>query len=205
MAQRGPAARDAAGARLTNPPLALDLHYLLMAYGGDDFVAEILLGYAMQVLHETPVLTRAAIRAALVPQSPVTGAALPPAFKALSAADLADQVEVIKIIPEALSTEEVSRLWAAFQAHYRTCAAYRASVVLIESARSTRAALPVLKHKVYALPMERPTINQVTSAAVPPADPRLTTTSTLRLQGAGLQAAIDGGCGSAKPSSRTAR
>ena len=183
----GQPARDAAGARLTNPPLALDLHYLLMAYGGDDFVAEILLGYAMQVLHETPVLTRAAIRAALAPQSPVTGAALPPAFKALSAADLADQVEVIKIIPEALSTEDVSRLWAAFQAHYRTCAAYRASVVLIESARSTRAALPVLKHKVYALPMERPTINQVTSAAVPPADPRITTTSTLRLQGAGLQ------------------
>jgi hypothetical protein len=189
----GQPARDTAGARLTNPPLALDLHYLLMAYGGDDFVAEILLGYAMQALHETPVLNRDAIRAALAPQSPVTGAALPPAFKALSAADLADQMEMIKIIPEALSTEDLSRLWAAFQAHYRTCAAYRASVVLIESARSTRAALPVLKHKVYALPLERPTISQVTAAAVlavPPGDPRITTASTLRIQGAGLRGPV---------------
>ena len=182
--------RDASGARLTNPPLALDLHYLLTAYGGDDFVSEILLGYGMQVLHETPVLARDAIRAALAPQSPVTGSALPPAFMALTAADLADQVEMIKIVPEALSIEELSKLWSAFQTHYRTAAAYRVSVVLIESARSTRSALPVLKHKVYALPMERPAIMQVTSAAVPPADPRITPASTLRIQGAGLKGQV---------------
>src|SRR3712207_763671 len=48
--------RDGNGGRLTNPPLALDLYYLLTAYGQQDFHAEILLGYAMQVLHETPVL-----------------------------------------------------------------------------------------------------------------------------------------------------
>src|SRR2546423_14161932 len=29
--------RDDQGARLTNPPLALDLHYLLTAYGRNDF------------------------------------------------------------------------------------------------------------------------------------------------------------------------
>ena len=183
----GQPALDASGARLTNPPLALDLHYLLTAYGGDDFVSEILLGYGMQVLHETPVLTRDAIRAALAPQSPVTSSALPPAFMALTAADLADQVEMVKIVPEALSIEELSKLWSALQTHYRTAAAYKVSVVLIQSARSTRSALPVLKHKVYALPMERPTIEQVTSTAVPPADPRITAASTLRIQGAGLK------------------
>lgn len=182
--------RDDAGARLTNPPLALDLHYLLSAYGGDDFVTEILLGYGMQVLHETPVLTRDAIRAALAPQSPVTGGVLPPALQALTASDLADQVEMIKIVPETLSVEELSKLWAAFQAHYRTTAAYRVSVVLIESTRSTRSALPVLKHKVYALPMERPTINQVASAAVSPDDPRITSASTLQIQGAGLKGPV---------------
>lgn len=54
--------RDGSGrTRLTNPPLALDLHYLLSAYSGADLHAEILLGYAMQLLHETPVLTREAI------------------------------------------------------------------------------------------------------------------------------------------------
>ncbi|MEZ4613451.1 MAG: DUF4255 domain-containing protein, partial [Caldilineaceae bacterium] len=74
--------RDAAGARVANPPLALDLHYLLMAYGGADFQAEILLGYAMQLLHETPTLDRDAIRTALAPAPPVTGSILPPAFQA---------------------------------------------------------------------------------------------------------------------------
>ena len=51
--------RDSSGrTRLSNPPLALDLHYLLSAYGAEDLHAEILLGYAMQLLHETPVLGR---------------------------------------------------------------------------------------------------------------------------------------------------
>src|SRR5689334_16488401 len=48
--------------RISNPPMALDLTYLVTAYGSDDFFAETLLGYAMFVLHEMPVLTRDAIR-----------------------------------------------------------------------------------------------------------------------------------------------
>ena len=59
LAQRGAAVASSGGdQRLSNPPLALDLHYLLTAYGAQDLDAEILLGYAMQLLHETPVLTR---------------------------------------------------------------------------------------------------------------------------------------------------
>src|SRR3954470_8964115 len=85
--------RDGDGGRLTNPPLALDLHYLLTAYGADDFVGDILLGYAAQLLHERPALDRGAIRTALGAPPPVTGSALPPALQALSAAELADQVE----------------------------------------------------------------------------------------------------------------
>src|SRR4051794_1347570 len=50
--------RDADGNRSSNPPLALDLHYLLTTYGAAEFHAEILLGYAMQMIHETPILTR---------------------------------------------------------------------------------------------------------------------------------------------------
>ena len=84
--------RDERGERLTNPPLALDLHYLLTAYGAEDLHAEILLGYAMQLLHETPILSRQAIRTALVP-SPVSATILPPALRALSSADLAEQAE----------------------------------------------------------------------------------------------------------------
>ncbi len=134
---------DADGARVSNPPLALDLHYLLTAYGSSDFHAEILLGYAMSLLHGRPVLDRAAIRTALNP-SPLGPSILPPAFQALAASDLADQVEAVKVTLEPLDTEEMSRLWSAIQAHYRPTAAYHASVVLIEAAKTTRSALPVL-------------------------------------------------------------
>ena len=53
---------NAAGQRVSNAPLALDLHYLLTAYGSADLQAEVLLGYAMQLLHETPVLARQALK-----------------------------------------------------------------------------------------------------------------------------------------------
>src|SRR5277367_2181461 len=42
--------RNSDGDRIANPPLALDLHYLLTAYGAKDFDSEILLGYAMQLM-----------------------------------------------------------------------------------------------------------------------------------------------------------
>src|SRR6202008_88230 len=58
-------ARDSRGVRIDNPPLALDLHYLLTAYGAEQLHAEILLGYGMQLFHETPILTRDAVRRSL--------------------------------------------------------------------------------------------------------------------------------------------
>jgi Pvc16 N-terminal domain len=134
---------DSAGNRVGNPPLALDLHYVITAYGTADLQAEVLLGYAMQLLHETPVFTRQAIRTALNP-SPVNGSILPTIYQALRAADLADQVEQIKITPATVNTEEMSQIWSALQAHYRPTAAYQVSVVLIESQRPARSALPVL-------------------------------------------------------------
>ncbi len=134
--------RDGSGQfRLSNPPLALDLHYILSAYSADELGAEILLGFAMQLLHEEPVLDREAIRAVTDPTSSGT---LPPIRKALAGCALADQVEQIKIVPQALTTEELSKLWTAAQSHLRTTAAYLATVVLIESVKPTKTTLPVL-------------------------------------------------------------
>ena len=113
---------DGNGSRVSAPPLALNLHYLLTAYGNADFEAEILLGYAMHLLHERPVLDRAAIRRALQP-SPLDSSILPPAFQALTASDLADQIEAVTITDEPMDSEEMSRLWSAMQAHYRPTAA----------------------------------------------------------------------------------
>ena len=136
--------RDPSGRqRLSNAPLALNLHYLLSAYSGGDLHAEILLGYAMQLLHENPVLARGAIRTALHP-SPGLGPVLPPALRALADSGLENQIEQIKITPEYLNTEEMSKLWTAIQSHFRPTAAYMASVVLIEATQPARSPLPVL-------------------------------------------------------------
>ena len=135
--------RDSAGGRISNPPLALDLHYLLTAYGRADLQAEVLLGYALQLLHENPVIPREAIRRALQPEI-VDGAILPTIYQSLRSADLAEQVELLRITPSAIGSEEMSRLWSALQARYRPTAAFQVSVVLIESIRPARSALPVL-------------------------------------------------------------
>jgi hypothetical protein len=137
--------RDNKGARISNPPLALDLHYLLSAYGSQDLNAEVLLGYAMQLLHENPVITRNQLRRVLETPSPVDGALLPGLFGTLSAVDLADQVEMIKVTPVYLNTEDLSKLWTAMQSRYRPSMAYQVSVVLIQSTASARSAPPVLK------------------------------------------------------------
>ena len=127
--------------RLTNAPLGLDLHYLISAYSGSDLHAEILLGYAVQLMHEVPVLTREMIRSAL---NPAQNPDLPPALSALADSGLADQVEQLRITPQYYDTEEISKLWTATQSSYRPTAAYDISVVLIEGTRQTRPGLPVL-------------------------------------------------------------
>jgi hypothetical protein len=177
--------RDGHGARVSNPPLALDLFYLLTAYGEKDFQAEVLLGYAMQMFHETPVLTRDAIRTALAGPSPVDGTILP---SLLDAADLAEQVEQIKIIPQSMSTEEMSKLWTALQTSYRPTAAYQISVVLIESKKSTRPTLPVRERIVKVVPFQRPAIDTIESATA--ADDPIVVNSTIVIKGRDLRGAI---------------
>lgn len=111
-------------------PLALNLYYLLTAYGPDNDVNLLdhkLLGRAMSILHDNPVLSMTQIEAAL-PDS-----------------DLHRQLERIRITPQSLSLEDISKLWMTFQTQYRTSTTYEVSVVLIESKRPTRTPLPVLQ------------------------------------------------------------
>ncbi|MER6307689.1 DUF4255 domain-containing protein [Streptomyces sp. NPDC001657] len=131
-------AADSSGAPMDAPPLALDLHYLLTTYGADMYAGEIILGHALRALHDEPVLGRDVIRNALDPGG--HDPALPPELKS---AGLADQLELVRFTPAVLTPEEVSKLWAAMQAHYRPSVAYTAGVVLIDSSRARRRALPV--------------------------------------------------------------
>jgi Pvc16 N-terminal domain len=160
--------RNSAGERVSNPALPLDLHYLMTAYGSRDMNAEIILGHAMQLLHETAVLPHETIRKALSP-TPV-----PANFPTqLADSGLADQIENIRITPAAMNTEESFRIWSSLQTHYRPTAAYQVSVVLIESARSFKAALPVSgvnppEHpgrNIYVAPFHQPLIERIVAAA----------------------------------------
>lgn len=158
--------KDPQGARVSRPPLAIDLHYILSAYGDVEYQAEILLGLGMQAFHENPLLTRDEIRSVFIPPPP--GLTLPEQLViAMAASKLADQVEMIKIVPEPLSTEEISKLWAAFGTKYRPSVAYHASVVLIESAGSFKSALPVLQRNVFAIAFRQPVIDIVEEPTVP--------------------------------------
>jgi hypothetical protein len=156
--------RDAQGQRLTNQPLAINLHYLLSAYGKSEFDSEILLAWGMQFLHETPVLTRSIVQSAL----DAMGSALNPTteVKAISATTLARQAELVKITPESLSTEDIYKLWTAFQARYRPTTAYQATVVLIEGTQSVRSNLPVLSRNVLVEASQRPQIDDIRPAVI---------------------------------------
>lgn len=152
---------NAAGERINNQPLALDLHYLLTAYGVKELHTEILLGYGMQVLHETPVLSRSGLREALAGVQAEVPPDIPPQLKPIADSNLADQFELVKLTPEVLSTEEISRLWTAFGAKYRTSAAYVASCVLIQPTRPIKASKPVARANLLVVPLKRPRIDDV--------------------------------------------
>ena len=155
--------RDSNGQRLTNPPLALDLHYFLTAYGTADLEAEVLLGYALTVLHETPVLSRDVIRAALNGGGPSTPSV---AYQTpLKVVGLADQIEQLKISPFPLNTEEMSRFWTAMQAHYRPTFSFQVTVALVKAQRPASMPLPVLTRDITVqtgLVPDAPTLLAVT-------------------------------------------
>ncbi len=133
---------------LKSPPLALDLHYLLTAYGSSDWQAEALLGYALLMLHQNPVLARSDISAALkaLPTSNPSN----PLSTQLGASGLADQFEMIKITPSTLGREELAWLWTALKADYRPTFPFQVSVVLMQPQSQFAFALPVLSRNIAA-------------------------------------------------------
>jgi hypothetical protein len=160
LSNSNPPGRARSG-ELARPALALDLNYLVTAFGEDDDETDghELLGRAMSVLHDHPVLSGGEIEAAL------------------PASDLGDQVERVKTSPLPLSVDEISKLWNAFQTQYRLSAAYHASVVLIDSQSPVRAALPVLTRGaddsgVAAQPSLTPPFPTLLSVSVPAGRPR---------------------------------
>jgi len=151
--------RDSQGVRVDNEPLALNLHYLVSAYGSNQFDPEILLAWAMKVFHDTPVVPRATIQTALADLllNQVT-----PEAQLISSSTLANQLEHIRITPETLTTEEIYRLWTAFQTSYRPTTSYQVSVVVIRDTSEYSSNPPVQKRTVSVLPFNAPVIDGLT-------------------------------------------
>jgi hypothetical protein len=112
------------------PPLALNLHYLMTAFGRENDNSQPfdhhLLGRAMSILYDHALLGPDEIKLAF------------------PGSDLERQVERVRITLQPLSIEEISKLWTGFMTNYRLSVAYEVSVALIESTQPARAPLPVL-------------------------------------------------------------
>ena len=137
------------------PALALDLYYLITAYGqgNDEMISHRLLGRAMSILHDHPVFSEDEISRALPEEDHE---------------DFILQIEKLRITPQPLTLDEVSKMWTVFQTPFRISAAYQVSAVLIESRRSRKAALPVRKALVYALPNRMPSIDSIVPQRILP-------------------------------------
>jgi Pvc16 N-terminal domain/IPT/TIG domain len=154
---------DAAGNRVCNPPLALNLHYLVSAYGSTQtaqLASEILLGWAMKVFHDNPVVPAHRIQDALSALSSQSSAEA----KLVYASTLAGQMEHFRITPEALTIEEIYRLWPAFQASYRPSSAFQVSVVVIQDTSMVTSGPPVRHRRLVALPLQSPVITTISPA-----------------------------------------
>jgi hypothetical protein len=124
-----------------HPPLSLNLHYLVTPYGNaadaaeaslfDDSIAQFLLGSAMRVLHDVPIITDK-----LLTQRPVSG-------RTILHESLRHEFEQVKLTLEPLTLEDVTKVWTALSLRYRLSAAYVVNVVQIESRRPRRFAKPV--------------------------------------------------------------
>lgn len=150
-----------------NPPLALDLHYLLTVYGSDPWQSEALLGFALMMLHQSPVLTRndveAALNARLGSSYPYLGY---PLNSTLGLCGLNDQSELLKITPESMSREEMAWLWTALKADYRLTFPFKVSVALMLPDLSPSLAFPVLQTSFTPTPAPPP-------PAIPPPAPQV--------------------------------
>ena len=170
-----------------DPPLSLILHYLITAYGAtedttslNDIRTHFLLGSAMRVLHDYPIIT-AQLTTIHGPVTPILHASL------------RDEFEQVKITFDPVSLEDLSKVWTALSRPYRLSAAYTVSVVQIESRRLKRLAAPVLRRRLHMVVSKRPTITSVyrrpAAAGDPIGDIRSHVGDELTIEGANFRAA----------------
>jgi len=148
--------RDRSGAVLQRPRIPLDLHYLLTFYGDQaTLAAQRVQGSVVRTLHARPVLTRDQIIATITD----------PAFSYIADADLADEIELVKLAAVPFTLEQLSQLWSVMiQTPYVLSMVYQASVVLLEATDTPRRALPVRERLIAVATFQRAVIERVVAA-----------------------------------------
>lgn len=146
--------RRAGGDLVRRPRVALDLHYLLSCYGDDGLLEpQRLVGSITRTLHAQPVLSRQQVRNTI---------ANPTFSPFLAGSNLADDVELVKFVPAAMTLEELSKLWSVFfQTPYALSVAYQATVVLIEPDLEPGPMLPVRRPVVQAVAFRNPVLHEI--------------------------------------------
>lgn len=111
----------------------IEMFYIVTGYGAQDLHAEMLIGCALQSLHEAASLTGEQVRAILGTQSsPKAGRVVPPAQSAVTASGAAEMIKSLRIVPFMLDPDSLLSVWSSQQAPYRPSITYQATVVLAE-------------------------------------------------------------------------
>lgn len=136
------ATRDERGRIACRPTAALDLHYLLSFFGDDlQHEPQRMLGAVVVELHAHPLLALDEIRSAT-------------AGTVVAGSLLEQQIERVRLTPEAINLEEFSKLWSVFfQTQYLLSVAYKASLVLLEAEVATPVAGRVRSRGVFTAPL----------------------------------------------------
>jgi hypothetical protein len=169
------------GSTMDRPVAAVDLHYLFSFYGDESLLEpHRLLGGTLRALHARPVVPREAIRDTLAD----------PQFGFLAGSDLAEDLDIVRIVPLGLNLQELSQLWMGIfsKTEYALSVAYRASVILLTAEETPSPAPPVRERRLLVETLRQPVITTVTAAGGP-GEPIVLGT-TVRLVGQRLQGAL---------------
>ncbi|MCG0285321.1 DUF4255 domain-containing protein [Streptomyces sp. PSAA01] len=137
--------RASDGTLLKRPAAAMDLHYLISAYGEEsELVGQRLIGSVVRTLHEIPMLPKDVIEEAV--RRPY-----------LAGSDLAESLQRVRFTPTQMDVDETSKLWGMLhQTPYVLSVCYQGSLVLIEGREQPVPAKPVERPTVRVLPFGAP-------------------------------------------------
>jgi Pvc16 N-terminal domain len=123
--------RGADGQLRQRPVAALDLHYLFTFRGTGVYESEQLLALTASALHTIPVLTPAIVDLAATQHPEIAGN------------DLALAAEPVRVTPETVSSDDITRLWAVYEpGAFTVTLAVAAGPVLIDASELAPIALP---------------------------------------------------------------